>query len=219
MPCATPSNVPAVCAVLSAPRMGTYLAAAGGDQTRAVELYGWNARISSALMLPAHFAEVSTRNAVDDALTAKYGSLWPWNATFEQSLPDSGGPAFNARRNLRSVRAVERSTGKVIAELKFVFWQTMFTARHDQRLWNRQIAALFPHADTDNPQQLRARIYDDLETIRRLRNRIAHHEPIFARDLADDLAKMVDLCRIRSAETARWVRTLEDVTATLAERP
>ena len=219
MPCATPSNVPAVCAVLSAPRMGTYLAAAGGDQTRAVELYGWNARISSALMLPAHFAEVSTRNAVDDALTAKYGSLGPWNATFEQSLPDSGGPAFNARRNLRSVRAVERSTGKVIAELKFVFWQTMFTARHDQRLWNRQIAALFPHADTDSPQQLRARIYDDLETIRRLRNRIAHHEPIFARDLADDLAKMVDLCRIRSAETARWVRTLEDVTATLAERP
>ena len=216
---AAPQDIPAISAVLSAPRMGTYLAATGGDADRAVELYGWNARISSALILPAHFAEVSTRNAVDEALTAKYGTRWPWNASFEQSLPDKGGPAYNARRNLMSVRATERTTGKVIAELRFVFWQTMFTARHDQRLWDRQIASLFPHDDSPTPRQLRGRIYDDLETIRRLRNRIAHHEPIFARDLAEDLRTMIGLCRIRSTPTARWLEALEDATATLARRP
>lgn len=37
-------------------------------------------------------------------------------------------------------------TGKVTAELKFVLWQKMFTARHETRVQNHRILALFPSA-------------------------------------------------------------------------
>ena len=66
---------------------------------------------------------------------------------------------------------------------------------------------------------LRDRVNKDLETIRRLRNRIAHHEPILSRNLLDDLNRMLDLVELRSRPTATWVRAMEEATVILSERP
>ncbi len=116
-------------------------------------------------------------------------------------------------------RGRQQTTGKVIAELKFAFWQTLFTARHDNRLWTPHIASTFPYAPAMPVASLRSRVYTDLDAIRLLRNRIAHHEPVITRNLLDDLNRMIDLVELRSQPTATWVRALEDVTQTIAERP
>lgn len=203
---------------LSTARMSTYMKATGHDTALALELYVWNARISSALMIPSHFAEVSTRNAAHDALTDKYGSDWPWNASFERSLPHGAPRKYSPNTDLVSTRRSLDSTGKVIAELKFAFWENLFTSRHDKRLWKTHINELFPAAATD-AATLRNRIRQDLEDIRKLRNRIAHHEPIFTRDLASSLNKMMDLIRLRSDETAVLVESIEEATLLLAIRP
>lgn len=217
MPAATPPNEAEILATLSAPRAGTYIAATGGDAARAVELYGWNARVSAALMLPAHFAEISTRNAAADVLERLYGPRWPWNPTFEASLPSAG--RYNPRRDLLNTRGSNPTTGKVIAELKFVFWQKLFTARNDVRLWEPHIGWAFPYASTMPAASLRNRIYQDLDVLRHLRNRLAHHEPVFTRNLLDDLTRTLDLIELRSRRTSDWVRAMEDVTTIAAERP
>lgn len=198
--------------------MGTYIKAAGGDTAKAVDLYGWNARVSAALLLPSHFAEVSTRNAVSEALTAKYGARWPWEPAFEKSLP-SPVSGFKPVRELIQTRGTQPTTGKVVAELKFAFWQSMFTARHDGRLWKPFILGLFPHAAGATAKELRLRIYNDLEVIRQLRNRIAHHEPIFTRNLGDDLMRILELVELRCDMTADWVFAMEEVGTILTERP
>lgn len=216
---AIPSDTPAIQATLSAPRVSTYLAAARGDVGRALALYGWNAQISAAMMLPAHFAEVATRNAVSDVLTTLYGANWPWDLTFRTSLP-SPSTGFNPRRELVRQATREPTTGKVIAELKFAFWEKMFTARHDVRIWGPHIHSLFPNSATIlGAHQLRDQICGDLGTIRQLRNRIAHHEPIFTRDLNRDLTKMLELIEWRSLATSEWVRSLEEASAVIASRP
>lgn len=217
MPAATPTNDGEIRATLSAARSGTYIAAAGGDPLRAVELYGWNARVSAAFMLPAHFAEISTRNAAADVLERVYGTRWPWSPTFEASLPNSG--RYNPRRDLQNTRQWNPTTGKVIAELKFVFWQKLFTQRNEVRLWAPHIAWAFPHAPSSPSATLRDRIYQDLDVLRRLRNRLAHHEPVFTRNLLNDLTRTVDLIELRNRSTSNWVRAMEDVTSVLAERP
>ncbi|MGN6610360.1 MAG: hypothetical protein ACTHLJ_01160 [Angustibacter sp.] len=219
MPAANPQDISSVIAVVSRPRFDTYVNACAGDSQRAAALYGWNARVSAALMVPAHLAEIAVRNAVDEVLVRVYGARWPWNPTFIRSLtnPTKG---YSPQRDLLSCASQQPSTGKVIAELKFVFWEKMFTARHDVRLWERGLTTVFPHAPTTLAvKALRNRVYADLETIRRLRNRVAHHEPIFTRDIAEDLARMVDLIELRSAEVGQWARAMEDVTSLLAERP
>lgn len=219
VPLSTPLNESAICSALSTPRMSTYLFASSGNPQTAVELYGWNGMVSAALMVPAHFAEVVTRNLVDEVVTAAYGAMWPWDNSFTQSLP-SPKTAFNPRRHLTQTREGFTSTGKVIAELKFVFWQSIFTSRHDTRLWSTRLANSLPGAtEGSTDSDLRKRIYDDLETIRRVRNRVAHHEPIFNRDLQKDLNRMLELIELRSPETAAWVRQLEDVSSLLLQRP
>lgn len=220
MPYAKPTDHVEIGWLLSAPRFSTYLNAVGGSQRRALDLYSWNARVASALMLPAHFAEITTRNAVSEALTTVYGAQWPWNQNFIRTLPDPNGPVYKPRQDLRAAASRHNTAGKVIADLKFMFWQSMFTSRHDGRLWSPHLLGLYPYAPAhETPKGLRLRIYQDLEAIRSLRNRLAHHEPIFARALDDDLAKMVDLVAIRSGHAGAWVRELEDVTALIKTRP
>lgn len=217
---ASPLPYPAIQEVLSAPRMSTYLAATGCDPHRALSLYGWNAQVSAALMLPAHFAEISIRNAVDEVLASLYGPRWPWDATFERSLPSPGGPAFNPRRHLQQTRLHHATTGKVIADLKFVFWPSMFTARHHVRLWAPHLHAHFPGLPkSQGAANGRDRIWNDLQAIRALRNRLAHHEPIISRNIGADFTRILDLIELRSPDTAAWVRKLETVSSLQRNRP
>lgn len=179
-------------------------------------LYGWNARVSAALMLPAHFAEVSTRNGVSDVLAKVYGDRWPWASDFRQSLPNSSG--YNPRNNLKKTADAEPTTGKVIAELKFVFWEKMFTARYDDRLWTPYISTAFPNG-SPTPAVLREEIYSHLEAIRRVRNRIAHHEPLLTVDLSDLRTRMIKLVRLRSSPTATWVDDMDEAGALISAKP
>jgi hypothetical protein len=128
-------------------------------------------------MAPLHICEVVIRNAVSDALTAVYGVRWPWSSVFESSLPFQRN-VYNPRSDLQVCRRRQVTTGKVVPELKFVFWQKMFTGRYDVRLWDVHLRSVLPNLDpAKTVAQLRQEIYTDLEDVRRLRNRIAHHEP------------------------------------------
>jgi hypothetical protein len=205
---------------LSLTRMSTFETAAGitgNDDPRALALYAWNARVSAALLAPLHICEVVVRNAASEAVEQVYGPRWPWQIGFEQSLP-SPRTGYNPQRDLQNVRSRVPTTGKVIPELKFVFWQKLFTSRHDQRLWNTYLRQVLPNvAPTKTVAQLREGVYNDLEQIRTLRNRIAHHEPVFARNLQDDLGKIVALIEYRANETAKWMMANQQASAILLE--
>jgi hypothetical protein len=170
-------------------------------------------------MTPLHICEVTIRNAVSETLEGMFGARWPWSAGLIQSLP---APAYgyNPRQDLVVTRRRHPTTGKVIPELKFVFWQKMFTGRYDFRLWNAHIGTAFPNTDPAHAtSQIRAFLYDELDHIRTLRNRIAHHEPIFTRDLQSDLERIEKLINLRCSMTATWMMNNQQASAIIAARP
>ena len=178
--------------VLSAPRFATYLRETGNDKSRALELYHWNLQVSSAFMVPLHVLEVALRNAIVAAIEAVHGGTWPWTQGFIRSLPDPRFPAYSPKRDLSSCAAQQPTAGKVVAELKFVFWEKMLTNRHQNRLWDHQFYAVFPDAPRGvASSQRRSELRSDIEAIRKLRNRIAHHEPVFPRALQDDFDRIL----------------------------
>lgn len=215
-------TIQAIRVALSAARMATYETAAGvtaDDDPAGLELYAWNAQVSAALLVPLNLCEVVVRNAVSDALEAVYGAAWPRSSVFELSLPDPG-IGYSPRKDLQIVRRYQTSTGKIIPELKFVFWQKMFTSRHDMRVWNSHLMRVLPNLDHSKPvSQLRHEIYDSLEEIRKLRNRIAHHEPIFKRNLTGDLQGIVDLIELRCKLTANWMMANQQASTIIVRRP
>ncbi|MGU7769865.1 hypothetical protein ACV229_06760 [Burkholderia sp. MR1-5-21] len=214
--------IDAVTKALSRPRMATFdaIARPADDHDLAsLQLYAWNAAVSGALLPVLHVCEVVIRNAVSDVLDTVYGANWPWSASFERSLP-APRVGYNPQADLQAARRNVRTVGKVIPELKFVFWQRMFTARNDARLWNGHLQRVFPNLDPGVAVAVhRQTIYNHLEDIRKLRNRIAHHEPIFNRSLAHDYAAIMTLVDFRCNFTAMWLSQSQTALAVIKAKP
>ncbi|WP_368680660.1 hypothetical protein R1X32_10875 (plasmid) [Rhodococcus opacus] len=48
---------------------------------------------------------------------------------------------------------------------------------------------------------------------------MAHHEPIFSRNLTDDPMRILELIELRSTRTTDWVFAMEEASSVLGERP
>lgn len=210
------SNIPHI---ISEPRFATYLQYCSNDRTKALKLYQWNLQLSSAFIIPLHILEVSIRNAVVEALERVHTSNWPWTQGFIVSLPNPNS-SYNPRGNLISVAQRQPTMGKVVAELNFVFWEKMFTSRHDSRIWNAHIKSIFPYAPTTmTVSEIRACIHDNIRKIRELRNRIAHHEPIFSRSINIDYDNILKMIFWRNKVVSEWMDSVQSVTKLIAEKP
>ena len=91
--------------------------------------------------------------------------------------------------------AKPHESGRIVAELNFGFWHSMFNRPYEGVLWYPNAAALlvavFPHL----PRTLRTRqaVWDRCDRIRKLRNRVMHDEPIWHRQtLASEHAQIVE---------------------------
>jgi len=96
----------------------------------------------------------------------------------------------------------------------------MFTDRFDQDIGNAHLTRVLPNLDPSRTvTHLRQEMYVNLEDIRRLRNRIAHHEPVFARNLTADLQQMNKLVGLRSTLTADWMMSNQQAGNLIRLRP
>lgn len=217
----SPDEIHELPLIISAPRFATYLQAMANDRVKALELYEWNLSLSAALIVPLQVCEVAVRNGVAEAIERVHGANWPWNNGFIRSLPRPRGPfRYNPANDLQTCAASLPTTGKVIAELKFAFWETLFTVGQDSRIWNPHFRACFPGAPlAQTIAQCRATAHADLRIIRLLRNRIAHHEPVFTRNIADDYQRIHDMIAWRSQVAAAWMDGKQSVLALLAVKP
>lgn len=193
---------------LSYARMATYEKYT--NQEQALELYHWNLHTSSAILECIAVCEVVIRNAVSEALSNAYGDKWCWDSAFVGSLQ------HKARTALMKASMDSDDIDRVIPELPFFFWQSLFTARFDNKIWNDHLQTVLPNA---KDVKIRGEIFNDLERIRKLRNRIAHHEPIFQRNLKLDYQITIKLIEYRCADTAAWVCQWQSVDAALKSKP
>lgn len=203
--------------ILSEPRFTTYLQSCSNNKDEALKLYQWNLEVSSALFVPLHFLEISVRNAVSERIEQIHTRDWAWKQGFIVSLPDPAS-GYSMRRDLQDTARNLKTIGHVVAEMKFVFWEKMFTKRHEGTIWKHDIKDAFPHAPQDmSTTRIRKKIYDDLFNIRKLRNRIAHHEPIFTRNIQDDYNRIYNLISWRDEATAKWMNHFQKVTKLVEE--
>lgn len=195
--------------LLSAARLSTYLEACGQDLSGALALYDWNMHVSAAFMVPLHLAEIAFRNAVADVLAKVHGSSWPWSSGFQSSLQDRGVTGrYSAKSDLQRVSAKAGSVSQVTTELKFAFWEMLLSSSQYQRVWQNHLHLSFSGMKRDLPARDSLRLLQaTVRHVRHLRNRIAHHEPIFYRDLQADLEWVRVLLEWRSPAGARWMQS------------
>jgi len=83
----------------------------------------------------------------------------------------------------------------------------------NQSLWVPTLRHAFPRFDGRRTQ-----LHADLERLRKLRNRTAHHEPIFARNLTIDHELVLDTIGYLEPQARTWTTTHSRVPAVIAER-
>lgn len=214
----TQDEIESLPVILSAPRFATYLAAKDGDKIAALSLYKWNLDLSAAFYAPLQICEVSVRNSIVKAIEATYGANWPWDKGFEISLPNPPN-SFSPRRELLVLRHLP-TAGKIVAELKFIFWEKMLTRSHDAAIWNKHFRSAFPYADqAKTVQAVRREGHSALASIRDLRNRIAHHEPIFTRDAVAEYCRIRSVIAWTSLVAATWMDKNEMISSLVGSRP
>ncbi|HEX9835947.1 MAG TPA: IS256 family transposase [Alphaproteobacteria bacterium] len=100
--------------------------------------------------------------------------------------------------------------------LSFGFCVAMLGPRYDASLWRPALRHAFPH----RPKSVeRKPIQKTLNSIRRLRNRVAHDEPILDRNLIADHNDIIQLVSWICPETANWVLTHSRALDVIAKGP
>lgn len=169
---------------LSTPRISRYLHEAGQDQALALRRYRTNVELSEALFPALNAVEISLRNAVHAQLSGQFGRPDWWVAKHSivgtrarpgaffksQAKIDQAKSELNRRREATS-------PDKIVCELTFGFWTSLFNSPLHRDIWgDGRLHLVFAHCPKDIRQ--RHTISAALNHIRFLRNRVFHYEPI-----------------------------------------
>ncbi len=169
--------------IMSQKRMNRYLAACGGDSRKAMTLYRYNLQLSQETFTIISCFEVALRNAIDEKLTPSMGAEW-----LKDSIMPGGAFASPILHKTHDIidRAYHKlltdnlySHSKLLASLEFGIWKYMFSPVQ-YRMTGRTLLSIFPNKARSTPQVQynHSYIFNELDKINTLRNRIAHHEPI-----------------------------------------
>ena len=198
-------------------RLNRYRAAAVSDGVQPIDLYMWNIELAESFLPSLHFAEVTCRNAMHNALIGMAGEHWYQDRTIRRIL---------APRNCRELDVVIRrettqhgravTNHHFVSELTFGFWNHLATRRFDNALWSNGIQYCFPNAPTTKGRE---DLYLLIESVRRWRNRVAHHKAIFDKGPTrkhDDAIRLISWC---CEDTSKWVRKKSKVPDIINMRP
>ncbi len=169
--------------IMSPKRMNRYLKACKGNTRKAMTLYRYNLQISQEMFTIVSCFEVALRNAVDRQLLSNLGREWlkdsimPGGIFSDPILRKTHDIIQTAHRRLLSNGSYSHS--KLLAEMEFGIWKYMFSPIQ-YRVTGRNLLRIFPNKPRSSRehQYNQTFIFNELDKVNSLRNRIAHHETI-----------------------------------------
>ncbi|MEV4344034.1 hypothetical protein AB0J83_06105 [Actinoplanes sp. NPDC049596] len=159
--------------------------------------------------------EVLLRNAMHDHLTrwsAQQFNEPRWYLDRGRLLRPRALEVIRAARVEATRHGRSETAGRVVAELSLGFWRFLLSGHYDRTLWRNCFFPVFPG-------QARRHVYDAVQQLHLNRNRLAHHEPMFNRPIADIHARALDIADWICPITRAWIERHSRIDALLRARP
>lgn len=156
--------------LISEQRINTYYKVFKGDKQKAFEYYQLNIQIAQSLYPMLLYTEVSLRNLIHRSCMLHFKDVYWFRLCNQQEQVLKINSAI--RKTSKNWHVV--APDKIIAELTFGFWCSLFNKDNAKHFW-KPLKYAFPYLERSiNREKLSLK----LNHIRRLRNRISHYEPI-----------------------------------------
>ncbi|MDZ4836731.1 MAG: Abi family protein [Candidatus Melainabacteria bacterium] len=207
----TAARVTALRKSLSPARLDRYRSLADGDDQKALVLYCWNMSLGQCLYWPLHAFEITLRNALGDAIRAQHGDVWFDNiqsfSTYQGTKPNNELEHIEKAKDKLDEDNHDHTHDNIVAASTLGFWHGLFKQEYEKKLYTPLFADLLDVTD-------REEAYRKIQQVKRLRNNIAHHEPIIVssrhkdpRELYKDYKVILKITRWICEDTASWVET------------
>ena len=209
---------------LSRERLSKYLARSRGDLQQALALYVWNQEVGAALTVVVSQVEVCLRNRVAEALAGAFGAGWPRDARLRHNHQEVRKELEKAESRLKKPVP---SVGDIVAASDFNLWRELCKPVYAGVFWAKRIPVAFPHHTLPGKErEVLEAIHHRVDLILKLRNRIAHHEPIFGSNwekvgakLSDRHRDAIELLNWMSADLAAWTTSKDRFSTVMATCP
>ena len=197
--------------IISPERLCRYINACSNNKYQALTLYRYNIKLSQEIFALIGCFEVSLRNKIDLEMRVHFGRDWLRDFILPGG-PFRMDPRVSGTKNIISnaygtlLRNDNYSCTKLLAEMEFGVWKYMFN-NVQFRLSGRHLLNIFPNKpiSTHLCQYNNVFIYNELDRINVLRNRIAHHEPIcFGSQNRIDLRNVIN-CYEKMIRLLQWM--------------
>lgn len=169
---------------LSDERLDAY--GTGRTDDEKIANYLWNLALCESLYPVLHGLEVAMRNAVFGSGARVFSGVATrdvpcWLDAFPPIILPEDQPAVAAAKDRLRERGLALEPGRLVAELRFGFWTSLFDIRYEQSkiLWPRLFGAQLLDPSSPRSRRTRKQLSPLLNRIRHLRNRVFHHEPIW----------------------------------------
>jgi len=155
---------------------------AGGSDLDMLARYHWNIALGESLYPALSGLEVALRNSIHQAGARFFtNDRWFDDPSVIRLEGREQKQLADAKQELAR-RRQPPDMGRIIAELRLAFWTGLLNAPYERRLWDPGaglglLPAAFPRVT--NRYRSRQPLFDRMNKIRLLRNRIAHYEPIW----------------------------------------
>lgn len=169
--------------IVSENRLNRYLVACRGNKTRTLSLYRYNVKASLEMFAVVGAFEIALRNSIDKIMTTYYGHDWLRDSILTGGIFDNQKCRDHARiiraAYEKLIRQNNYTHSHLLSKMEFGIWKYMFSTPQF-RASNRVLLQVFPNKPTSNreTQYNNTYIFNELDHVNSLRNRIAHHEPI-----------------------------------------
>jgi hypothetical protein len=195
---------------LSIDRMRPYMILANDNKRLALKLYEWNTGLSESFYGLLQGLEVALRNAMHSSLCTDCGredwyDVYPLNEVHRDMIRKVKVRILADKKPL--------VPGKIVSELTFGFWVVLTSPQYAQTMWDKALHKAFVC------RLGRKAFYKRMDKIRKLRNRVAHHESILDRKLKDDFSLIVETVHWICPVTADWLKANNSFHSRYAEKP
>lgn len=180
--------------VLSEERLKAYQVSDQATQIDRLAAKAWNMALCGSLYPILQLVEISLRNSIHNAMSNYIGKM-DWFCDPEVV----GKREFQLYQNtLKNLEQLHRKSdpNHILSELNFGFWTNLLSREYERNIWHPLIKRIFPNC----PKNMRRRslIFQRYMAIRKLRNRVFHHQRIW--HISDLEQKKTDV-----VETMFWI--------------